>query len=328
MQVFVTGGTGFLGNHVIRALVRHGLAVKALIRPTSHWENLADLPVKPVLGDLEYPTSLLEGCRDADLVIHVAADYRLWVPDPHRMEQVNIRGTENLLEAAVSAGVERIVYTSSAVTVACRNGHIGTEEDFVQPDDCLSTYQRTKVQAEQAVRRWIDQGAPVVIVNPTTIIGPMDWRPTPAGRLIIDYLCGRLPAYLDARLNWIDVRDVAEGHWLAATKGRVGERYVLGHENRSLTQLLALLAEITGKPAPRMRIPYPVAYAAGWAGEQWSLLSGKEPRATREGVRMARRPMQYHSRKALQELGLPQTPLRFAVADAVRWFREKGYAHS
>ncbi|MGH7254935.1 MAG: hopanoid-associated sugar epimerase [Nitrospirales bacterium] len=327
MRALVTGGTGFIGTHVVQTLVRHGVEVRVLVRTTSHWGTMADLPVKPVLGDVLDPVSLAEACRDVNLVMHAAADYRLWVPDPHRMYQVNVHGTDNVIQAAIRARVDRIVHTSSAVTVACRDDRPGTEEAFVQPDEGRSAYPRTKVIAEQTAWRWIRQGAPITIVNPSTVVGPMDRRPTPTGRLIVDYLSGRLPAYLDAALNWIDVRDVAEGHWLAATKGRAGERYLLSHQNLSLGEFLAVLAQVCGRSAPRWRVPYPVAFAAAWAAEVWSRYRGGEPRATREGVRMAAIPMRYDSGKAVQELGLPQTSIRTAAADAVRWFREHGHVN-
>ena len=259
-----------------------------------------------------------------NLVVHVAADYRLWVPDPGRMYDVNVTGTNNLIGAAVRAGVDRIVYTSSALTVATRGDRLATEADFVEAEGCSSGYQATKVQAEQVAWEWIRRGAPITIVNPSTVIGPADRQPSPTGRLIRDFISGQLPAYLNATLNWIDVRDVAEGHWLAATKGRVGQKYLLTHESLTIGQFLAMLAQACGRPVPRWRIPYAVAYAAGGISELWARWMGGEPRATRDGVRMTTVPMRYDNSKAVNELGLPQTPLRIAVTDACRWFAEQG----
>jgi dihydroflavonol-4-reductase len=237
-----------------------------------------------------------------------------------------VQGTQRLLKAAKEAGVERIVYTSSAVTVRVPAERLGTEDDYESPDTCRSVYQRTKVLAEQAVWQLIGEGVPVTIVNPSTPLGPGDWRPTPTGRLIVDYLNRRLPAFLDARLNWVDVRDVAKGHWLAATRGAVGQRYILGHQNLSLTQFFKILHGVSAVPSPRMRIPYVVAYLAGLVGNTWGRISGHEPQATLDGVRSAGAPMQYDSSKAVKELGFPQTPIPLAAHEAVHWFREHAYA--
>jgi dihydroflavonol-4-reductase len=270
-------------------------------------------------------SSLERAVRGIDLLFHVAADYRIWVPDPKVMHDVNVDGTLRLLEAAITSGVRHIVYTSSAVTVACTNERAGTETDFLPLEACQSTYQRTKVLAEQAVWRLIRSGAPITIVNPSTPIGAMDRRPTPTGRLIVDFLNGRLPAYLDALFNWVHVGDVGMGHWLAAEKGRVGERYILGYDNLLLGDFLQILSQVSGRPAPRMKIPYAVAWMAGAVGELTGRLSGREPRATLDGVRMASIPMRYDSSKAVKELGFPQTPLHTAAVEAVEWFRTHGH---
>jgi len=325
MRAVITGATGFLGAHVARALVKRGVEVSAISRPTSDRSSLAQLPLSHVEGDLLDPPSLAEAFRGADLVIHTAADYRLWAPDRRTMFEVNVTGTENVLAAAAEVGVARIVHTSTAMTVAADRDHPGTEEAFLRPEECSSAYQETKVLSEQVAWRWIREGAPVTIVNPSTLIGPLDRRPSPTGRLIIDFLTARLPAYLDARLNWIDVRDAAEGHWLAATRGRVGERYLLAHENQSVGDFLKLLAQVAGRRPPRWRVPYAVAYAAGFAGELRARWLGGEPRATRDAVRMTKIEMCYDGRKAADELELPQTPLRTSAADAVRWFADNGY---
>lgn len=326
MQAFVTGGTGFVGAHVIRALVQHGVKVCALVRPMSNRELLTGFPIEFVEGDMTTVECFEHKLRGADYLFHVAADYRLWVPDPENMHAVNVQGTVRLLQAAKEAEVGRIVYTSSAVTVRVPVDRPGMEADFESPDTCRSTYQRSKVLAEQAVWRLIGEGAPVTIVNPSTPLGPGDRRPTPTGRLIVDYLNRRLPAFLDARLNWVDVRDVAEGHWLAATRGAVGERYILGHENLSLAQFFKVLQQVSHVPSPRMRIPYAVAYLAGLAGNAWGRISGHEPQATLDGVRSAGVAMQYASHKAIKELGFPQTPIGIAANEAVHWFENHGYA--
>jgi dihydroflavonol-4-reductase len=263
--------------------------------------------------------------RGIDLLFHVAADYRLWVPDADAMYDTNVTGTLWLLEAAMQAGVGRIVYTSSAVTIRCSAEQLGTEADFIAPDAACSAYQRTKILAEQAVWSLIRQGAPITIVNPSTPIGSWDRRPTPTGQFIVDFLNGRLPAFVDAILNWISVEDVAMGHWLAATKGRIGERYILGHENLPLHEFLRLLASASQQPPPRLKIPYAVAWCAGACGELVGRITGQVPHACLDGVRMARQPLRYDSRKAVTELGLPQSPLQKAIEQAVRWFTTHGY---
>ena len=325
MLALVTGGTGFIGAHVVRTLLEQGLEVRILVRSTSDHAALVDLPVKVILGDLTDAFSLEQAVTGVDLLFHVAADYRLWVPDPHAMHAVNVEGTRSLLRAAEEARVRRIVYTSSVVTVRCSAGRPGTELDFVSVDESRSVYQRTKVLAEQAVWHMIKQGLPITIVNPSTPVGAGDRRPTPTGRLIVDFLNRRLPAFFDAVLNWVDVKDVALGHWLAATRGRIGERYILGGQNLPLGQFLKILSEVSGLAAPRARIPYAVAYLAGMAGTAWAHVTGREPQVSLDGVRMAGRPMLYDSTKAVRELGLPQTPLREAAQQAVRWFRDHGY---
>lgn len=321
MHALVTGATGFVGNHVVRALVRRDVDVGVLIRPTSNRSVLADLPVQAVEGYLTEPSTLTEACQGMNLVVHVAADYRLWVPDPGRMYDVNVTGTDNLIIAAVRAGVDCIVCTSSAVTVGTREDRAATEADFIETEPHRSTYQATKVQAdkvqaERAAWEWIRCGVQITIVNPSTVIGPGDRQPCPTGRLILEFVAGQLPAYLNATLSWIDVRDVAEGHWLAATLGRVGQRYLLAHENLTVGQFLAMLAETCGMPVPCWRIPYALACAVGGISELLARWMGGEPRATRAGVRMTTVPMRYDSSKAVNELGLPQTPFRIAVADA------------
>ena len=302
-----------------------GVDIRVLVRPSADTSTLSKLDVEIVRGDITDPVSLREGVRGVDLVFHVAADYRLWVPDPRQMHAANVDGTVQVLQAASDAGVSRIIYTSSVVTVRGSKETPGTETDFIALDECRSTYQRTKVLAEQAVWEMIAKGMPITIVNPATPIGAGDRRPTPTGRLIVDYLTGRLPAFLDTHLNWVSVEDVAAGHWLAAKEGRVGERYILGHANLSLGEFFKILADVSGQPAPKVRIPYAVAWMAALVGSLYGRLTAREPQATLDGVRMANLPMRYNSSKAVEQLGLPQTPIPATVAQAVEWFRKKGY---
>jgi len=321
----VTGAAGFIGSHVVKTLVREGVEVQALVRQSSDVSFLNDLGVEVFYGDLTVPDSLLKPVRGVDVLFHVAADYRLWVPDPERMYATNVEGTVQLFRAAGEAGVSKIIYTSSAVTVRGSQENEGSETDFISLDECQSVYQRTKVQAEQAVWELIKKGMPITIVNPSTPIGSGDRRPTPTGRLIVDFLTGRLPAFLNADLNFVSVKDVAEGHWLAAKVGKSGERYILGHANVTLGKFLNILADVSGQPAPKFRIPYTVAWMAALVGNLKGHLTGREPQAIPDGVRMARLPMRYNSRKAIEQLGLPQTPIPTAAAEAVGWFRNNGY---
>lgn len=325
MRILVTGATGFVGAHVARVLVDQQQDVSALVRSTSALGALSDLRVKTIPGDLTDRSSVERAVQGMDLLFHVAADYRLWVPDPQAMHDVNVGGTRRLLEAACQAGVKRIVYTSSAVTVQCSADRLGTENDFLAPEAAHSTYQRTKILAEQAVWKLIREGAPITIVNPSTPIGALDRRPTPTGQFIVDFLNGRLPAFLEAAFNWIAVKDVAIGHWLAATQGRIGERYILGHQNLPFSEFLGLLGRVSLRPTPRIKIPYLVALCAGAGGELSALVTGHVPRASLDGVRMAKQPMRYDSRKAVTELRLPQTSLQDALEEAVHWFTEHGY---
>ena len=321
MRALVTGGTGFIGAHLVRCLLSEDMDVRVLHRSTSDTSIFEGRRVELLTGDLAAPASLREAVRGMDLVFHLAADYRLAGRAPDRMHTVNVEGTSQVLRAASEAGVPRIVYTSSAVTVRCPDAEgAGTEEDFVEPHECRGTYQLTKVLAEQEVWAMIRGGAPITIVNPSTVIGPGDRRPTPMGRLIVEYLKGRVPAFLDAVVNFVYVGDVARGHWLAATRGRVGERYILANETLALGGFFGILSQVSGRPAPRVKIPYIVALASGMVGTTWSRVAGGEPLASLDGVRMARIPMRYDAGKARTELGLPRTPIRTAAEEAVAWF--------
>ncbi|MBI3911750.1 MAG: NAD-dependent epimerase/dehydratase family protein [Armatimonadetes bacterium] len=327
MAVLVTGGTGFIGSHIVRALIERGERPRCLVRRDSRLENLAGLPVERIEGDLTDPASLARAVRGADQVFHAAADYRLWSRDPAQLYCVNVAGTRALLRAAAEAGAKRIVYTSSVGALGIpADGSPGTEETPVALADMVGHYKRSKFLAEQEALRLAAQGAPVVIVNPSTPVGPGDIKPTPTGQIIVDFLRGRMPAYVDTGLNLVAVEDVAVGHLLAAERGRVGEKYILGCRNLTLRETLEILATVTSLPAPRVRIPYHVAWMVGALDTLINgTLRGRPPRAPLEGVRMARKKMFFSAEKAVRELGLPQSPVEQALARAVAWFREHGY---
>jgi dihydroflavonol-4-reductase len=329
MRALVTGGTGFVGSQVVRALVEDGVEVRVLARPGSDRRALADLPVEVVTGDLAEPPSLAAPLRGVETLYHVAADYRLWAPDPTVLYRVNVGGTRALLLAAAAAGVSRVVYTSSVGTLGLPpDGRPGTEATPVQLEDMVGDYKRSKYLAEREAEAAAARGLPVVIVNPSAPIGPWDWKPTPTGRMLVDYLKGRMLAYLDTGLNLVHVRDVARGHLLAAERGRPGERYILGHGqgNLALRAIFERLAPYTGIPAPRVRLPHRAALAIGAGAELVARLRGTEPAVARTAVRMAKKRMYFDPSKAIRELGLPQTPVDQALRDAVDWFWANGYA--
>jgi dihydroflavonol-4-reductase len=327
MKTLVTGGTGFVGANVVRMLIQRGTEVRALVRPRSDTRNLDQLDVELVAGDLRDCGSLeaaLEGC---DTVYHVAAMYALWAPNPQEIYDSNVTGTVNLLEAAGQAGVEKIVYTSSVATIGLpKDGAPGTEEIPLPPEDLVSDYKRSKYLAEQEVLKYAQRGLPVVIVNPSFPVGPWDVKPTPSGQIIVNFLRGKIPAYVDTGLNVVDVEDVAIGHIMAAEKGRIGERYILGHANVTLPELFQLLAQISGMRAPRLRIPYGFAYLSACVSECVArTITHKPPFVTLAGVRLSRKRMFFDASKAVRELGLPQTPPLEALSKAVQWFRAHGY---
>src|SRR5919109_2653157 len=327
MKTLVTGGTGFVGANVIRALLTRGAEVRALVRPRSDTRNLDSLDVELVAGDLRDRGSLeaaLEGC---DTVYHVAAMYALWAPNPKEIYDSNVTGTVNLLEAAGRAGVEKIVYTSSVATIGLpKDGALGTEEVPLPPEDLVSDYKRSKYLAEQEVLKYAQRGLPVVIVNPSFPVGPWDVKPTPSGQIIVNFLRGKIPAYVDTGLNVVDVEDVALGHIMAAERGRVGERYILGHANLTLPELFRLLEQVSGVKAPHIRIPYAAAYLAAHVSEFVArAITRKSPFVTLAGVKLSRKRMFFDASKAVRELGLPQTPAVEALGKAVEWFRAHGY---
>lgn len=322
----VTGATGFVGSAVARALVARGHSVRVLVRRAADRRNVTGLPVEVVAGDLTDAESLgraVAGCR---YLFHVAADYRLWVPDPQRMMRINVEGTRAAMEAALAAGVERVVHTSSVAALGLTaDGTPADETAPVAQDAIVGPYKRSKYLAEQAVLTMVrDRGLPAVIVNPSTPVGPRDIKPTPTGRMIADAASGRLPAYLDTGLNVVHVDDVAEGHMLAFEHGRIGEKYILGGEDFSLAALLGLVAELAGRQPPRVRLTETVLWPVALASEGLARIAGIEPLVTRDHLRMARKKMFFSSAKARTELGYVARPAREAVADAIAWFREQG----
>jgi dihydroflavonol-4-reductase len=330
--VLVTGASGFLGWHVARLLVERGFQVRALVRPASRVEAL---DVESVTGDLRDPDSLARAAAGCQVVYHVAADYRLWAKDPSELYRSNVDGTRNLLEAARRAGVERVVYTS---TVGCigipirplpdGRGSVpmGDETTPVALDDMAGHYKRSKFLAEQVALGFAREGFPVVIVNPTAPVGDHDIKPTPTGGIILDFLNGRMPAFIDTGLNLVDVRDTALGHLAACQRGVAGERYILGCENVTLAQILERLARIAGRQAPTYKLPYAVAYTAGVVSTGWARLTGRPPRVPLDAVRMARKRMWVSHDKARRQLEFNPAPVDGALARAVAWFREHGMA--
>jgi len=318
----VTGATGFIGWHVARKLLARGHTVRALVRPGS---KVRELEVEEVTGDLRDRESLDRAVAGCGLVFHVAADYRLWAKDPRELYRSNVEGTRNLLTAARVSGVERVVYTSTVGCIGIPDDRPGSEDLEVHLEEMTGAYKRSKFQAEQVALEFAGAGLPVVIVNPTAPIGDHDFKPTPTGKIVVDYLKGDMPAFVDTGLNLVDVADTAEGHLLAGDRGCSGERYILGCENLTLEQILGRLAELSGGKGPRWRIPYGVAYAAGLASTGWANLTGHEPRAPLDAVKMARKKMFVSVDKAKRELGFNPGPVEGALKRAVDWFRANGY---
>jgi dihydroflavonol-4-reductase len=327
MTTLVTGATGFVGSHVARQLVAAGHSVRVLLRRTSRAQALDGLAVERVEGDLRDLLSLDRAMRGVRRVFHVAADYRLWAEDPGEIYETNVVGTRRLFEVAAQAGVGRVVYTSTVATIAVphRGSALPNEEKHATLEQMIGHYKRSKFLAELEAVKAAAAGVPVVIVNPTAPVGPGDWKPTPTGRIIVDFLNGKMPAYVDTGLNVVAVEDVAAGHLLAAEKGRIGERYILGARNMTLKQILGELAAISGRPAPRLRLPHAVALAAGYADEWLSRLTGREPQIPVEGVKMSRHRMFVESDKAERELGYRPGSVEAALERAVRWYAEHGY---
>ena len=328
MRAFVTGGTGFIGGAVVRRLLQAGHEVRALVRPGADIRQLEGLPVEQVAGDLSHSDGLRRGMSGCEWVFHIAALYSYWGYRWDDFYQTNVEGTRNVLEAARLEGVERLVYTSSIAVLGLHRDHTPATEDTPSTlADRIGPYQRSKFLAEEVAREYVRQGLPVVIVNPSTPVGVGDHKPTPTGQIIVDFLNGRMFAYVDTGLNIVGVEDVAAGHLLAAERGRVGERYILGGENLTLKQVLDLLAEITGRPSGRFRIPHAVAFAWSYVDVALARLNPRRtPAATPVKVRLSRRYEFFDPNKAVRELGLPQTPAREGLRQAVEWYRTHGYA--
>ena len=325
----VTGATGFVGWHVARKLLERGEQVRALVRDLARLKEpkgLGELDgVEAVRGDLRDPESLARAAEGCGIVYHIAADYRLWARDPKEIYRSNVDGTRHLFEAARRSGVERVVYTSTVGCIGIPKEGLGSEQTPVGIEDMQGPYKRSKFLAEQVALEFAAEGFPVVIVNPTAPVGDHDFKPTPTGKIVVDFVRGAMPAFLDTGLNVVDVGDVAAGHLAACERGRVGERYILGSENLTLESIFGTLAKAVGRPAPKIRIPYAVAYAAGVVSTAWAGVTGKEPLAPLDGVKMARKKMWVSHDKAARELGYAPGRAAGALERAVAWFRANGY---
>jgi len=327
MKVFVTGATGFLGASLVRELLKDGCSVRVLARPGSDRRNLHGLDVELCEGDLRDQSSLERGLKGCEVLYHAAADYRLWTRNPAAMYASNVHGTRHILEAALKRGLVKVVYTSSVGTLGNPgNGIPGTETTPVTFADMVGHYKKSKFLAEREAEKFLSRGLPLVIVNPSTPVGPLDVKPTPTGKIIVDFLNRKMPAYLDTGLNLIDVEDCARGHILAAKHGQVGGKYILGHENLTLRQIFGMLGKITGLPAPKVRLPFMPILMAAYVNEALSQVTGREPLIPLAGVRMAKKLMFFDSARAERELGLPRRPAADALHRAVEWFRAHGYA--
>jgi dihydroflavonol-4-reductase len=326
VKVLVTGGTGFVGSHLVRALQARGFEVRCLVRHEGPALALNGVRVERVVGDLRDAESVRRAVRGCEIVYHCAADYRLYVPDARAMYESNVQGTRHVLQAAADCSVRRVVYTSTVGALGLRrDGQAADEGTPVSAGDMVGPYKRTKYQAQQVAEEWAGRGLPVVIVNPSTPVGERDVKPTATGQMIVDFLRGRMRAYVDTGLNLIDVRDVAQGHILAAERGRVGEKYILGHRNMSLQEIFRVLAGLSGKPEPRLRLPHWVPLAFSAVDTSWARLTRGQPRVAFDAVRLSRHTMFFDSGKALRELGLPQSPVEDALGRAAAWFGESGY---
>jgi dihydroflavonol-4-reductase len=327
VMTLVTGGTGFVGSHLVRQLLARGDAVRVLVRPTSSLGPLTGLDVEIARGDLRDAAAVRAAVRGARRIFHVGADYRLWVKVPTVVYQTNVLGTRHIL-SSIDAGVEQVVYTSTVATIAVPREGLPDEETEASLDEMIGHYKRSKLIAERAARDAARHGAPVVIVNPTTPVGPGDWRPTPTGQVIIDFLSRRMPAYVQTGLNLVPIEDVARGHLLAAERGRVGERYLLGGRNLTFKAMLDTLAAASGHSAPRVCLPWHAAMAIGMADQFVARLRGRNPRIPLDGVRMARHSMWVNCTKAQRELGFAPGPIDSALQRAVEWYRQHGYVQT
>jgi len=326
MLSLITGANGFIGNHITRFLLGQGEQVRVLVRPQSDRRLLEGLPVEFAYADLRDAASLSAPLQGVQRVYHVAADYRLWAKHPQDIYESNVTGTRNLLTATCQAGIDRFIYTSSVGTLVPPHPRkLPDEQTHLQLSDMIGHYKRSKFLAEQEALDAARRGQPVVIVNPTTPMGPGDWKPTPTGRIILDFLNGQIPAYVDTGLNFVAVEDVARGHWLAAVHGQVGERYILGDRNLTLKELLQILATLSGRPMPRIRLPHAVPYLAALADSVLSGILHREPRIPMEGVRIARHKMFVDGAKARNTLEFNPGSLEAALERAIRWYNDNGY---
>ena len=328
MKTLLTGATGFLGSAVLRCLVQAGQDVRALLRPGSDRRNLEGFKVEETIGDLSDPVTFDAALKKCDALFHVAADYRLWVPDPDTMYTINVNGTRELMLAALRAGVKRIVYTSSVATLGLNaDGRPADEETPVTLNDMIGHYKRSKYLAEAEVKKLVEkENLPAVIVNPSTPVGPRDIKPTPTGRMVADAAAGRMPAYVDTGLNIAHVDDVAYGHLLAFKKGTAGRRYILGGQNLTLQEIFARISRVTGRKPPNIRLPHNLVLPVAFLLEGWARLTGAgEPRVTVDGVRLARKKMFFSSGRARKELGYSPRPVEAAFREAIDWFGRFGY---
>jgi len=330
MKTLITGANGFIGSAVMRCLLEAGHDIRVMVRPESERRNLEGLSVEIIEGDLQDKASLEQAVKDCNAVFHVAADYRLWIPDPDNMYRTNVTGTRDLMLASVEAGVEKIVYTSSVAVLGLTNDRTpANEETPMTIGELIGHYKRSKYLAEKEVIRLVEENQlPAVIVNPSTPLGPRDIKPTPTGGIVVDTLNNRMPAYVDTGLNITHVDDVARGHLLAFEKGKIGERYILGGENLSLQTILGIICDLSDKNPPMIKLPHNLILPIAWCMERWADISKKEPRATVDEIRMSRKHMYFSSDKAVKELGYQFRPAKEAIEDAIEWFIKNDYCKS
>ena len=328
MTTLVTGAAGFLGSHVARQLVARGDDVRILVRASSSNRAISDLSLEYVTGDLRDAASLERAMNGVQRVFHVAADYRLWAKNPQEIYDSNVGGTKNLLEEAKRAGVGQLIYTSTVATIAVDRPELPNEFTEAKLQEMIGHYKRSKWMAEQEVLKAAKEGFPAIVAMPTTPVGPWDWKPTPTGKIILDFLNGKMPGYVETGLNFVGVEECAAGHLLVSEKGKIGERYLLGAENLTLKEVLDTLAKITGLPAPRMKIPHGVALGVAYVESAFSRLIGKEPGIPVEGVKIARHKMFVDASRARRELGFQPGPVAAALERAVRWYQANGYVRA
>ncbi len=330
MKTLITGANGFIGSAVMRCLLEADHDIRVMVRPGSERRNLEGLSVEIIEGDLQDKASLEQAVKDCNAVFHVAADYRLWIPDPDNMYRTNVTGTRDLMLASTEAGVEKIVYTSSVAVLGLnKDGSPANEETPMTIEEIIGHYKRSKYLAEKEVIKLVEENQlPAVIVNPSTPLGPRDIKPTPTGSIVVDTLNNRMPAYVDTGLNIAHVDDVARGHLLAFEKGKIGERYILGGENLSLQTILGIICDLSDKIPPRIKLPHNLILPIAWCMERWADISKKEPRVTVDEIRMSRNYMYFSSDKAVKELGYQFRPAKEAINDAIEWFIKNGYCVS